>query len=646
MKYLSRRILFLTALYICIIFGIFALQFTNGNAFSLSIGSMMVSGTTETVESGKSVPVLPLHIGSNGLDFFLDAQNSLMAYTSEKTAVSLKVTSIREEDARFTIFFTDGVSISFTSEKRGDVDMLSVRATIPPKYLKVVFPYKTTRSARIEKKDSLTFVTTGKKQFVFSGATVSQTTASGARGLAILRASPLVYYQTYIPAKGLVIEDLPGLAGASASAYSKAVELYAANALVSFKQSVAAGAFTEPVVAAYIAEMGRIGMYRAAVESIPETWRNGPSRNYQTATFLNNLERTYASLVSKERQDRLEISRKLTENNPASFEFPSLVPYLVDRGSSVLLKDVERVASVIDAAAISPLQAAGILEAMMDYPLYLPAQTNTLASLADACERKLKASLVRINDNLYASADGKSIDTLETLQIAPVLIRYGSAFAEKAAWKAAGHLLVTSLVAFAGDQAVLPAGFILAGGDGSGEKTGIVAKAEQTLAPALVYPALVTGNTWYPHALSLADQAGPGVWAWTSAQSVKISSQSENVMKITTRFPQGETHYMVLRGIKPFYRILIYGLDFRTDPRFESYNSSGYVYNEQTGTLYLKMRHKAEYEDVIIYTGAAPGASVAAPSSGGPTPGGTEPADGQTGVPTPAVAGTEAAAGQ
>ncbi len=638
MKYLSRRILLLTALYICIIFGIFALQFTNGNAFSLSIGSMMVSGTTGTTESGNSVPVLPLHIGSNGLDFFLDAQNSLTAYTSEKTSVALKVTAIKEEATRFTVFFTDSVSVTFSSEKRGDVDILSVQASIPAKYQKVVFPYKTTRSARIEKKDSLTLVSTGKKQFVFSGAAVSQTTASGVRGLSLLRASPLVYYQTYIPAKGLVIEDLPGLVGASASAYSRSVELYAANALVALKEAVASGSFSEPVVAAYIAEMGRIGMYRAAVESIPESWRNGPSRSFLTATFLNNLERTYASLVTKERQDRLEISRKLTENNPACFEFPSLIPYLVDRGSAVLLKDVERAVSSIDVAVLSPLQAAGILEASMDYPLYAPTQTNTLITLADACERRLKASLVRINDNLYVSADGKSIDTMDTLRIAPILIRYGSASGDKGSWKAAGYLLVTSLVAFAGDQAVLPAGFNLAGGEGAGEKTGIIAKPEQTLSPAAIYPALVVGNTWYPHAMSLADQAGPGVWAWTSAQSIKISRPSEGVMKITTRFPQGETHYMVLRGIKPFYRISIYDLDFRTDPRFESYNSSGYVYNEQTGTLYLKMRHKAEYEDVIIYSGAAPAAS-------GPASGGTESASiGQSGDSVQVATGNDSAA--
>ena len=43
-------------------------------------------------------------------------------------------------------------------------------------------------------------------------------------------------------------------------------------------------------------------------------------------------------------------------------------------------------------------------------------------------------------------------------------------------------------------------------------------------------------------------------------------------------------------------------MKFRTDPRFETYNSSGYVYNARTKTLFLKYRHKSETEIVkLIY---------------------------------------------
>ena len=46
---------------------------------------------------------------------------------------------------------------------------------------------------------------------------------------------------------------------------------------------------------------------------------------------------------------------------------------------------------------------------------------------------------------------------------------------------------------------------------------------------------------------------------------------------------------------------------FRTDPRFETYNSSGYVYKKTTETLLLKSRHKTQYEKVrLVYQEAKP----------------------------------------
>jgi len=58
---------------------------------------------------------------------------------------------------------------------------------------------------------------------------------------------------------------------------------------------------------------------------------------------------------------------------------------------------------------------------------------------------------------------------------------------------------------------------------------------------------------------------------------------------------------MILNGIEQFSSIEIYGLQFRTDPRFETYNSSGYVYNAQTKTLFLKFRHKSPVETVRLF---------------------------------------------
>ena len=58
---------------------------------------------------------------------------------------------------------------------------------------------------------------------------------------------------------------------------------------------------------------------------------------------------------------------------------------------------------------------------------------------------------------------------------------------------------------------------------------------------------------------------------------------------------------MILNGIEPFGSIEIYEMPYRTDPRFEIYNSSGYIYNAESKTLFLKFKHKKEVEAVKLY---------------------------------------------
>ena len=58
---------------------------------------------------------------------------------------------------------------------------------------------------------------------------------------------------------------------------------------------------------------------------------------------------------------------------------------------------------------------------------------------------------------------------------------------------------------------------------------------------------------------------------------------------------------MFVRGITPFLRIQIYNMDFRTDPRFEIYNSSGYIYRSAAQSLLLKSRHRDQREVIRLY---------------------------------------------
>lgn len=642
MKHVARRIFLLTALYISIIFGIFFLQFTNGKAFSLSLGSMLVSGSRTMGEDGIESPDLPLHIGVNGLDVFFDQDNSLLAFTGENSSVSLPITDFGERDAGFEVRFTGGVVLFFKAERQGDSEVFSVHASIPQKYRRITVPYKIARSARLEKKDTLTLVSTGKARFSFSQP---QTFASGSlQRLAVPRTASTVYYQTWRPAKGLVISELASLAGAGDKALQASTERFAAAALASFREAINSGSYNEALATGYIAEMGRVGMYRAALEAIPESWGGSSGRTWRSSTFLNHLEKTWAPFSDEERNERSRLSRLLADRDPAFFDFPSVLPYLVDRGSSVLLDDIAKLTATLDMDSITPVQAAGILEAVMDAPAAAPALSTVLNPLAESCERRLKASLWRVQDMLYLSGDGTVVDTAATFRVSSVLSRYGASMPGKSDWKAAGNLLSTTLLDFAQDRAEFPARFALSGSEQ--EKTGVVAKSDRMLMPSEVYPLVMTGNTWLPRAVSFAPLGEKGMWAWTSAKAVSVSRTSEGALRLVARFPVGEVHYMVLRGVKTFYRIQIYGMDFRTDPRFESYNSSGYRYNAETETLYLKMRHKSEAEEVTIWFGepAVPSLTDISAPAAGDTDAGAIPADGTApnGASAPAAAGSSA----
>jgi hypothetical protein len=107
---------------------------------------------------------------------------------------------------------------------------------------------------------------------------------------------------------------------------------------------------------------------------------------------------------------------------------------------------------------------------------------------------------------------------------------------------------------------------------------------------------------YYPRITRLTD----GHFAWTVSPAITTSIVDSN-MNIAFSFPVGMTHYVMIRGIRPFIRIQIHGTDWRTDRQFESYDSSGWVYHQEEQVLVLKLRHRTTVESIrIIYREAPP----------------------------------------
>lgn len=618
MKHISSRIAAYTLLYCAVFLCIFVLQFTKGKTFSATAGAMYISGRYEISATGEKIPLLPVHITSNGIDFYVDDQNPLYAVytdTSNESGqaediqkVPLTIQSYTLDNGVFTLDCSDGVRIVFESTIEKDFQAVHIQTVFPEKIEKILLPWKLTHNARIERSSGAILVNTGKELYSFAGNfglgnpdTDNVSNNEEIPRLTLEKAEPFASYKTYTPFQGLDINILASMNCALPDTYTRAVTAYNSGMLAAAKAAYTSKKITEPLAAAYCAEMGQRGMLESALKNMPAQSLPKTIRTYLTNPFYNNLQNTHNGLIGTRNNKTKRILGFIATENTEVFEEKNILTFLINEGNR---KNIEELFKFADRLAVSSLnvqQAAGVIAFWLDCAYYYPQKKIISEEVIAECEKKIIDSLHLIGESLYLSEDGIKVHTAAVCTIAHTLIRYGKQ--HNTALQAAGRMLITSLLAAQDENANIPASFTLSGNK-SAEQT--ITADNEFLDAAILYPMLNPDTTWYPHEKSLAAGSVEGIWAWTCAQDIEVLEYTQKTMTIKVRFPRESSHYMTLHGILPFYRIEMYGIPFRSDSRFESYNSSGYAYHADSKTLFLKMRHKEEYEIIRLFFGKPP----------------------------------------
>ena len=596
----------LTILYILIIFGIFVIQFTIGKTFYYTIGAMSVSGRDEVDETGNRTPLLPLHIVANGLDFYITDQTPITAKTSNNEELSLKVLEYKKTEDSFSVICSNDVLIDFTSYISETVETVRISVSMPSEIETVYFPWKLTQSARLERQDEQIFLRYGKDRFVFRGGYGFGNTddSSELPHLILSGSKRTAFYETYVQSQSLEFESIPRIPIASDEEYGKTKQLFREKALEYFSNVISSRNYNEELLTAYIAERAFNGEYSRALLSAPASLLPKEKRSYISAAFYGNLVENEKSLTAYHKRRLSGIESDIANSDPSVFDRDSVIPFLINNSRVNLIPALEKIASNMKEEELNSWFAIGLLEAAMDYSLYFSNRQNFFMENSEKYETVLKDSLLLIDEGVYISSDKKTIDTEKTLHAASVLIRYGNSYPERAAWKAVGQALYSSIFSLGGGSPSLPASFDIQGD--KSKKLGLMANDAVILHAEKLYAAAIKDNPYYPHEESLALKAEPGIWAWTSARDINVLKNDAKIFSFRVSAKTGDTHYMIIRGIRPFYRIQIHEIDFRTDSRFEIYNSSGYVYDERTRTLLLKMKHKKDDEDIVLFLGRPP----------------------------------------
>lgn len=606
MKHKSSRMIALTISYILIIFGIFVIQFTIGKTFYYTIGAMSVSGRDDVDETGNRTPLLPLHIVANGLDFYITDQTPITAKTSNNEELSLKVLEYKKTEDSFSVICSNDVLIDFTSYLSETVETVRISVSMPSEIETIYFPWKLTQSARLERQDEQIFLRYGKDRFIFRGGYGfgNSDDTSELPHLILSSSKKTAFYETYIQSESLDFDSIRRIPIASDEEYTKTKQLFRERALDYFSSVISSRNYNEELLTAYMAEKAFNGEYAKALVFAPSSLLPKEKRSYISTTFYGNLVQNDNSLAAYQRKFLSGIESGIARAEISVFDREALIPFLINNSRANLISALEKIASNAKQEDLNSCYAAGLLEAAMDYAFYFPNKQNLFMENSEQYETVLKDSLISIDTGLYISSDKKAIDTEKTLRTASVLIRYGSSYPDKGTWKAVGQALYSSIFSLGGNSSSLPASFDIQGD--KAKKLGLMANDALILHAEKLYPAAVKDNPYYPHEESLALKAEPGIWAWTSARDINVLKNDAKIFSFRISSKAGDTHYMIIRGIRPFYRIQIHEIDFRTDPRFEMYNSSGYVYDERTRTLLLKMKHKKDDEDIVLFLGRPP----------------------------------------
>ena len=552
---------------IFIIIGIFVLQFRTDSTIIEKIGGLQV--TLEKQENPENDVFLKnnMVVTYNGLNFFSDDQNSikmLPAGKSKTQNLTLKNWAKRD-DKGISLYFSDDVTLMFDLEDDEENAPLTVGISMPAEVETVFVPFNFAYNMKVQKDDGNRVVLNGKKNsWNFSTNQVE-------KGYIKFNGSEYTaHYALYTEEKKFSFDTITELALADETMYKNTVSTLTNNLISSFKNVISENNFTEASAVAYVAAMGEKGRYQRAVEEIPSSYKKSNSRTYVSAPFFNNLSKMNATLEKELASNEIDFKNALTSNSVDVFTKDNVAAKLIISSNKTGTTELLKQAAAVDVEACTLAQVNGLLKTYVELKEYKSDYATLLAPVVEKCIEKITAACEYDGSILTLKENNQFLSVIQAVDIGVTLLRYGD-ISSQSVYQKAGRIIVNSYLA-----------------EGS-------AFDLRTL--TTIYPLFAYNNWYYPHYVIL-EQDNNLIWAWTCAKAITAERNEESELNLSINFPEGEIHHVIFKGIPKFSSIYIYNMAYRTDPRFETYNSSGYVYKEEGNTLLLKSRHKSQIENV------------------------------------------------
>lgn len=577
-----RKTIGLVALYSIIIIGIFVLQFRNESVLSKNTGLLSISLAQSQAEDGTTSLKNTLAVNFKGISFFSDEVHPAYVNYNGKNSALVLESYEQPTNLSYKFNFSDDTSLTFAvSDTTSDAE-LSISASLPKDATGVSLYYKPAAGFSITDKTRTKLQLNSKNlSYIFTAAQISD------EEITFTPRNTLAYYNIYDPTIAFSFASIESdIAISQKSTYDENIRQFKNNLVSSVADAIQnSQSLSEKTYIAYVAELASRGRFAEAVKYVPDSFKRGSQRTYLSAPYFNNLQAMYPSLAMHNDNMSNMISNAISSKSLSIFTAENLAEYIN------ILSDAQKVHNLLSLPqqilsqeenrataepAMTLSQSAGILNVYVKLSLLHSSAAEILSPAIEKCLEVIQESCV-LNDSTLTLHDKDSLASAQlSLETGNALLQLGE-FNSSDDYKRAGYALINTVLS-----------------------------GTQLDANALgnAYPVLVS-NPAYPHYAVLQRTGSKTIWAWTCAQNIGYTTgaQNANSATISVKFDKEESHYAIFSGIPSFTEIEIYGLSYHSDQRFESYNSSGFIYRESTSTLFLKSRQKSETETIRLTFG-------------------------------------------
>ncbi len=566
-----RKFFVLTVLYIVAFAIILLLQFRNESTVMHSIGALRVTvSEIQDENKGKSLKNT-LQASFPGISFVANDAKPAELLRADGTSEPLLLSDFSvADDNACTFTFAGGTALHFSVAGSGEESRLEIAAELPEDALSLRLEYAAESGYSLSKNSD--------KQMIFDSqkGTFAFKSSEVAENAFVISAGDNALFAPYDPTSVFTFE--------SSLAHKKAEKTELENAVKNLRERVVqaflgaeSAQITEDAVMAFVAEMAQNGRYQEALNAVPSSFKRSSRRTFRTTPYFGNLVEMNRTLAMQLNNDKTVVSQALTAGNLGIFANWDIISYLTIMSGTEnvhrLLSIPQSIASIGDFEP-TLMEAAGILNM---YSVFLPLDSSCakmLESVLGRCLEIFEANLKITDEKIALASPDTALSVLDLVKIGSALMNYGEISGRNDIAATGRFIVMTSLE----------------------ENTDL-----ELWQLSALYALLVKDNQFYPRAIILDNTTDPTapLWVWTAANAVSAKNTAQSI-ELTFTFPQFESHYSLVSGVKSLKAIEIYGMFYRTDPRFESYNSSGYAYSADTRTLLLKTRHKERNEVIRV----------------------------------------------